>query len=135
MSDLIVAAEVNVCSVCQQAIAPSPWEFTTGYGVNSDGDKICYSCCADGDREYMRQHGKIALYLCHDKEARKYTVTNWPGTVCFPIMGHAPCRSWHNIARYRYDVWFVFDGHIWHGIQYGDNTQIVHCRRTKQEYR
>lgn len=32
----------------------------------------------------------------------------------------------------RYDTWFTGpDGKQWHAVQYGDNTQIAHCRRTK----
>jgi hypothetical protein len=40
----------------------------------------------------------------------------------------------HNIAGVRYDVWFRGpDGHVWWGVQYGDMTQICHCKRTKEE--
>ena len=38
-----------------------------------------------------------------------------------------------DIAGKRLDVWFYGpDGYIWHGVQYGDNTQIVHCKRSSE---
>lgn len=112
---------------------------TTGYG-EIDGVKHCYDCCADVDREFMQEHGRIALYLTVKKCGPHGTsrlpdrhvtgeVTNWPQTLIFKVRGHIGC---HNIARRRYDVWFTGpDGFKWHGVTYGDNTQICHCKRTK----
>jgi hypothetical protein len=54
----------------------------------------------------------------------------WPGTLkirCGVRTGR------HNIAGKRYDVWFVGpDGKNWHGVTYGDNTQICRVRRLKK---
>lgn len=114
---------MNNCFVCgKEIVKPS------GYGVDTNGNKVCYPCCAEQDKQYMRDHGRITLYLTMDGQG-KYKVTNWPGSVIFS----ASCvkRSSHNIARYRYDTWFVFEGYYWHAVQYGDNTQIAHCKRTK----
>lgn len=101
----------------------------TGHGVRDNGDKVCYACCAIEDRKYMIEHGKNTLYLVKNDQ-KKYEITNWPGTLRFPVgtirKGH------HNIAGNRYDVWFCGpDGKTWHGVQYGDNTQICHVKRTK----
>ena len=72
----------------------------------------------------MTEHGRIMLYLSNGE------VMNWPGTLRFPA--HVR-KGRHNIAGSRYDVWFAGpDGFQWHGVQYGDNTQICHCKRTKQ---
>jgi hypothetical protein len=105
--------------------------ITRGYGKDSEGKTFCYDCCAKMDLEFMQSRGKIALYLVnHDN---KYFVTNWPGSLSFPIRGKV-IKGHHNIAGTRYDVWFYVpnDKYLWHGIQYGDNTQICHCKRTKK---
>jgi hypothetical protein len=73
----------------------------------------------------MKDEGRITLYLTDDGR-----VTNWPNSLSFK--GHVS-KGRHNIAGTRYDVWFTGpDGHRWHGTQYGDNTQICHCKRTKE---
>lgn len=88
----------------------------------------------------MRKEGKIALYLvpisAKDREegkapySAKYKVTNWPGHI-FAWVRHCN-KGRHNIAGTRIDVWFPFEGFMWHGVQYGENTQIVYCKRTKE---
>lgn len=100
----------------------------TGYGVAPDGRRVCYVCCADSDRAYMLEHGRITLYL----DTTGARVTNWPGTLAFrtgPIR-----RGRHNIARWQYCAWFTGpDGATWIARQYGDDTQIAHCRRLKHQ--
>lgn len=119
-------------------------DITRGYGTDSQGNRHCYACCAERDKQQMRDTGKICLYLTYESGANMRTdngcnrfafgryfdgkLTNWPGSLSIP------CRvriGQHNIARTRYDVWFVFEGQEWHGVQYGENTQICHCRKTK----
>lgn len=113
--------------------------LVVGYAKDDKDNYLCYECCGEIDRDYMLEQGKITLYLTCEPtwkerslEGRKQAgiVSNWPGTLKFT------CRTRvgdHNIARYRYDCWFTGpDGYIWHGIQYGDNTQICHCKRTKE---
>ncbi len=120
--------------------SPSPhYEFTTGYGTDEAGFKSCYECCADHDRDSMIVSGKATLYLTeHGPYQMVYpldnpkaaTVTNWPGTLKF-VCGRVHVGR-HNIAGKRYDVWFTGpEGATWHGVQYGDNTQIAHCKRVK----
>lgn len=116
--------------------------ITTGYGRDADGKTHCYACCADGDRKRMIEDGKITLYLYDDEplgtrapgqHTNRTTarVTNWPNSLSFPVRHLTKGR--HNIAQVRYDVDFVGpDGFWWHGTQYGDWTQIVHCKRTKR---
>lgn len=101
-------------------------DITTGYGVVDGDKKHCFECCGETDREYMVANGKMTLYL--DTKAR--TVGNWPGTLKFNV--GTINKGYHNIARVRYDFWFPGpDGKTWHGVQYGDWTQIAHCKRTK----
>lgn len=104
-------------------------DTTTGYGIDREGGLICFHCAGKKDREDMRRTGKARLYM-----RRMYSggyVSNWSGTFSITIPSGALKRSRHNIAGWRYDVWFPFDGYLWHGVQYGDNTMIVHCKRTK----
>lgn len=127
------------CFDCRQVL-PVKSDGGTGYAtLHKLNEKVCYVCCAKRDRVDMRKTGRATLYLVKDREACKiagdgldrseYSVTNWPGTLS--IRCPTPRKSRHNIARWRYDVWFSFEGETWHGVTYGDNTQICHCRRTK----
>ena len=119
---------------------PSESTISSGYGVDKDGNKHCYQCCAEYDKQAMRDTGKATLYLTLDDDTGRtmtqwgyrygdHKITNWPGSLTFRT--HAVKTGQHNMARVRYDFWFNFEGETWHGVQYGDNTQIAHCRRTK----
>ena len=96
--------------------------------------KICFACCADIDREYMEENGKIDLYLIEEKGRRNilpsYKITNWPGTL--EIKPFYVKKGRHNIVDERTDVWFKFNGFIWHRVCYGSNTQVLRCKRTKK---
>lgn len=109
----------------------------TGYGSMSDGSKVCYECCADIDRQTMSASGRYTLYLSktipspHPGTPNRAEITNWPGTLRFYGL-YSVGR--HNIAGKRYDVDFVGpDGYTWHGVTYGDDTQICHVRRTRRK--
>lgn len=97
-----------------------------GYATRDNGDRVCYWCCAVEDIEHMRAHGRVVLYLTND------SITNWPGTLRFKVT--ASRKGTHNIARTRIDAWFRFDGHYWHGVQYGEFTQLIHCKKTRETY-
>jgi len=109
---------------------PSPHsDFTTGFGYDSDRRTYCYACCAEREQASMVDSGRAVLYL--SKQDERWAVTDWPGTLRFPTHG-TPRRGRHNMARVRYDFTFTGpDGRTWAGTQYGDNTQIAHCRRLK----
>lgn len=100
----------------------------TGYATNSSDEKICYSCCAIEDTAYMINNDRIVLYL--SKSSRGFwQITNCPGTL---IISNPQVKiGKHNIAGYRYGVWFTYAGKNWHGVQYGENTEILHCRKVK----
>lgn len=104
-------------------------EVTRGYGTDrTTGKTYCYACCADKDRQIMHDTGRITLYLCgHPGE---YRVKNWPGSLV--LLPYRVRIGRHNMTGKRYDVWFAFENRQWHGVQYGDNTQICHCRRSAQ---
>lgn len=111
------------------------------YGKDSEGKTFCYSCCADQDRAWMDEHGKIDLYLTLDGNYQNMRpgseswgggkVTNWPGSLEFKV-GLMKVGK-HNLSGRRYDVWFRdHRNNEWHGVTYGDFTQICHCQRLKR---
>lgn len=106
--------------------------ITNGYGVTPDGKKLCYDCCAKREKESMLTTGRALLYLTHNTSQLNpfYELTDWPGHLRFRVFHMRKGR--HNIARVRYDVWFMGPDDVrWHGVQYGDNTQVTYCRRVK----
>ncbi len=116
-----------VCSQCGEEIVP---EKGAGTGFACDGKDrvVCYKCYAVQDEAFMKKHGRISLYLT--TSAGRQEITNWPGSLRIPVRYSK--EGGHNIARVRRDVWFNFDGYLWHGIQYGTNSELCYCRRTKQ---
>jgi len=122
------------CDYCGRNM-PNPANITTGYGLDRDNMKVCYPCCAGVDRAAMIERGRAALYLTWSRSDNGYTaplwVANWPGSLRFEVFDYSTGR--HNIAGSRVDVWFIGpDGAVWWGVQYGKNSDIVHCKRTKQ---
>jgi hypothetical protein len=119
----------DICSVCQKEIVREEGSYGIGYGLNKNKEKVCYQCCAEEDKKQMRETGKAVLYLIKNKEGT-WEVTNWPGTLRFKA-GYIK-ESRHNIARIRRDTWIVFEGYYWHCIQYGDNSELCYCKKTKE---
>ena len=99
--------------------------FTVGYGVNGKGEKSCYACCAQQDREYMDREGKDTLYFSNGE------VTNWPGSLRYPVTYQKTSR--HNWGLKRTDFWFKdYQGKNWHGYHIGHNSEICYVRRLKK---
>jgi len=148
--------EVGVSFLCGDCgeVKPVQTSGGTGYGYIGEGDSerpICYVCCGKRDLADMIETGRATLYLTCEPASkaclngRPYTpatinrgagrrttgrVSNWAGSLLFAC--HTQTGR-HNIAGVRYDCWFNGpDGFRWHGVTYGDNTQICHCRRTKE---
>lgn len=108
--------------------------FTTGYGKDKEGHKICYECCALQDEKDMNETGKATLYLSQKffNCENHYVVSNWPSSLEFKV-NHMRIGK-HNIARKVYVVYFNDkQGNTWIGKTYGDNTQICHCKRLKKQ--
>jgi len=130
----------TICHICRKDKTPA-FDFesiSTGYATDNDGNKVCFDCCGWEDKAYMVMEGKNTLYLTinnHNSDefntARKdFVISNWPGTYKTHCTYYRKGR--HNITGSRYDVWFTGpDSMPWHGVQYGENTQIVHCKRIK----
>ena len=126
------------CTVCKKPIEVKTGTGSTGYGLDRRNRKVCYPCCGERDKADMRATGRATLYLTKkDKELHVtpglsgkvpvWTLTNWPGSL--EIEPYNIRFGRHNIAGHRYDVWFKFEGQKWHGVRYGDMTELCHCRR------
>jgi len=100
----------------------------TGYANDLEGNKICYACCGEEDKRFMREKGKNTLYLSKNI-VDQWRVTNWPGTL--ELIPTYIKKGKHNIATTRTDVWFNFEGSKWYGVNYGETSQILHCRKLK----
>lgn len=108
---------------------PTPTSLGTGYATTPNGLKVCYECAAEMERDDMFRTGKAVLYLTQKPDGTG-DVTNWTGHLGWRT---GPIRKGrHNIAGTRYDVWFQAGGYVWWGVQYGDDHQIVHCKRLKE---
>jgi hypothetical protein len=120
------------CSRCHKEIDDSQvgplGEHFGECGRDENEQPVCYVCCAIWDSELMKAQHKTVLYLSKSKTGQ-WLVSNWPGTL--QIRVHQPRKGRHNIARTRYDVWFRYAGLCWHGVQYGEWTQILHCKVVK----
>ncbi len=118
------------CDGCARDIDRPKSPGGVGYGVAEDGRVICYVCGAQETRARMADptsDGREILYLVRD--GPDWIVTDWPGKLRFPVGVSKTGR--HNMAGSRIDVWFHGpDGRTWWGVQYGENTQVIHCRRT-----
>jgi hypothetical protein len=125
------------CARCGKECKPTAFysngnPMFSGYGIMQDGTKHCYDCCAAVDLENMNRDGKATLYLVQE-DGKKWFITNWPGSLRFGPVYVKTGR--HNFAGVRYDTWFGYAGYTWHAVQYGDDTQIVHVKRTKETAR
>jgi hypothetical protein len=113
---------------------PSPHgPYTTGYAYNVTDDKtLCYDCAAKIEHQYMLDNNKTVLYLVRNTSELNpfYEVTDWPGKLRFRVRHMKTGR--YNLARKAYHVWFTGPNNTnWHGVTYGDNTQLCHCKRIK----
>lgn len=127
------------CSVCLKDLTHES-DHTTGYGVNSDDQKVCFVCCGVTDREDMIKTGRAIMYITGDHDSFNpqergvrfipKKITNWPETLSFDVLSWS--RGSHNWGIPRYDVWFKGpDDQVWYGVHMGNWTQLIHCRRTK----
>ena len=95
-----------VCRLCNKWIVHETHAGggSTGYAIlcNSvtesydKNDKICFDCCAILDKRDMLIDGhskKLPLYLSKRSEGQ-WVVSNWSGTLHFPIKTRWTCR--HN---------------------------------------
>lgn len=132
-TDQVTSVEILDCG---HAESPHS-DHTRGYSTDSNGKRSCYNCSAEIQRQFMRDDGRATLYLTKNLNfdparlsspyAPTHYIGDWPGGIKLPVWHVKKGR--HNITRVRYDFRFRFEGTEWHGVQYGDNTQLAHCKR------
>lgn len=96
------------------------------------GEILCYSCCDEFDKQRLfgaKPGDKFYMYLTGNIQ-HGYYVSNWPGSFKLRVY---PRKGRHNIAGARYDFWFYFGNNAFHGVQYGDNTQVAYIRCLKNK--
>lgn len=124
----------GTCTTCKEEIR-APSANIPGYGRDNQDNIHCFDCCAEHTRQYMHDHGKIALYLV--KRDDKWHVTDWGGSLDYYASVSVHKRGHFSpFAGYmeRRDAWFIGpDGTHWHGRSIGSWTQIVHCTRLKHK--
>lgn len=96
----------------------------TGYGIDEHGNKTCYDCIGRADLFELRaaKPGDKFTFYFDGKN-----VMNWPGSFKQPVTRVHVGK--HNIAGKRYDFYFFVNRKPFHGVTYGDNTQIAHVKR------
>jgi hypothetical protein len=102
------------CDSCKQELTKPTDGAGTGYGINGDGKKVCYSCCAEEDKQALRSlkpGQRMSMYFT-GKE-----VTNWPGSLCIHAGSY---KIKHNFARTARMVYFTFEGREFYGRNIGD---------------
>lgn len=124
-----------VCSECGKEIESG------ASAIDSKGNRYCYQCCAKRDVLQMRADGRITLYLTGMRHGDSFRqgminapeakIINWPGSLEIMPLGNNVKVGRHNLGGKRFDVWFAFDGYIWHGVNIGDND-LLRCRKTAQ---
>ncbi len=129
LEQMTTKEEQIICDMCKKEIPKQlPNSCTPGYAFIGEDKKICHACCGEMDKKTMEEHDRIALYLV--KKDGKSFITNWPGTLSIRVSHIREGR--HNIAGKRVTVWFTdHRNEQWYGINYGDHTQICHCRKMK----
>jgi Zn finger protein HypA/HybF involved in hydrogenase expression len=126
------------CHGCGKTVSFQTEDYT--YAKDDEGNTYCYTCGAILDMKSMNEMGKATLFLVEEHPvvdsagfdfSKQYHVVNWNHTLKFKV--YSVSLSIHNFGLLRTDVWFVFNGHVWHGYSIGDNTQLCHCKRTKKK--
>jgi hypothetical protein len=107
------------CSICGKECK--------AYKTTREGSAVCFECHVDLDKQRMIDGGKAVFCLAMSRDGN--TVSNEAGTLVFPC---GPVRTGNHSSGVRYDVSFDGpDGFVWQGTQYGRNTNICHCKRTR----
>lgn len=120
--------ELTICSCCGKVCETDG--NGTGYGEDEHGNKYCYKCCGDRDKQALADAkigDKFIFYLTFDQRGNG-TVSNWPGTYQKSVWVRI---GKHNIARRRYDCWFKEGVNNFHGVRFGDNTEVCHVKCIK----
>jgi len=121
------------CAECDTELNRDPKSIAAGYAVMAeDNRKVCYNCAAWHEQKHMDENGVMVLYF---DEGNKRVVTNWTGTLSYPVSGVVQQRARYSSSGERIrrlDMWIWHNGAWWHGVNgSADNQQCVTFRRLK----
>jgi hypothetical protein len=116
----------TLCDCGHEAVSDG---FSTGYGVDNEGKKICFRCCGERDKKFLRDNGRLSGYFTGNGDHMEFT--NWPGTLKLKVVSHR--YSHHNFAgrNGRCDFWVYFEGNRYHGVHIGANNECATIRIVK----
>ena len=117
----------NICYICKKEIVRDVNRISTGYGIDKDGNKVCFACCGDLDKKQLLETGKLYGYYSGGY------FSNWPGT--FKLLANYSKKSYHNFAgrNGRTDFWCRFEGNEYHGVHIGHNNECATIRKIKSD--
>lgn len=113
----------KTCSVCGKQIQSDG--MGTGYGEDKSGNIVCYACCAEQDKAYLRDHGILDGYLSSNE------FINWPGSFRIPVL--ASKKSRNNFGAVRIDFWLKWEGRNYYGRQVGNNSECAFIKVMRKE--
>lgn len=129
--------------ICDCGHAESPHlDITRGFGTDRNGKTKCYTCCAEDDKQYLRENGQLTGYFVKKEtpnpfgspgSVSQYAFVNWPSSFVLPARWVK--KSWHNFAgkNGRTDFWVWFEGKCYHGVQIGHFNQLATIRLLKKQ--
>lgn len=130
------------CTQCKQDFKhENPSGFGgTGYGIDKDGNKVCYQCIGKSDETEMldaKPGTRFTMYLTRENvdpgsgmQGLSFNLfaSNWPGTLRRKCIANWSRTNW---GLERTDVWFKIQGECFWGYHIGHNSQILHVRKIK----
>lgn len=121
--------ETVLCYTCgKECKDDSP--YFTGYGIDKDGNKHCYACCAEQDKKTLLETGELAGYLTKDKENEyKYIFTNFPNSFKLPVYKTRESRN--NWGYKRIDFWLKYEGNCYYGRLIGTDNEYCKIKKIK----
>jgi len=118
---------MEICYQCKKQINIEKGSCGTGYGIDNNDKKKCYTCIGENEKQELRNSkigDKFYGYFSNDH------YTNWPSSL--KIKPYYKKESRHNWGCIRTDFWFNFEGKAFWGYQIGENNEIARIRRIKK---
>ena len=116
---------------CGHSPSEHSLDFTTGYGVNTAGSRLCYYCIAIRDEQDMVQDGDSSSMYMIVNELGYYEVTNWPGSLRFHVISHTQTPRGPYGNRYEAGWFRGPEGRPWIAEVRGD-MDLAKARRLKR---